>query len=257
MNYSEKLTPLQILFSFEGRIGRLDFWLYSLIPIGIMTLGILILIPIYGINRYYTPPSFLTLLVFFVIWGVAIWISLAVQAKRWHDIDRSAWWILLNFIPYAYLVLFVILGFLRGTVGPNRFGLDPLEAEERRGAILKDVVVNAAPVMERLPGSNPAPVSGSVTLLGMGHNVPPIVLDPGIEVTVGRSRQATVVLNDRFVSSLHLALRVNERGEVTVRDLGSTNGTFLQGKRLTPNQTYTMRPGDRLEIGSKSIVYTL
>jgi S-DNA-T family DNA segregation ATPase FtsK/SpoIIIE len=66
-----------------------------------------------------------------------------------------------------------------------------------------------------------------------------------------------VVLNDRFVSSLHLALRLDEQGQVTVRDLGSTNGTFLQGKRLAPNRTYTLHPGEALEIGSKNIVYTL
>ena len=43
--HDKKLTPLEILFSFEGRIARLDYWLYSLIPFGIMTLGILIPIP--------------------------------------------------------------------------------------------------------------------------------------------------------------------------------------------------------------------
>jgi hypothetical protein len=142
-------------------------------------------------------------------------------------------------------------------MGPNRFGPDPL-ADERGKEVFRNPGAYAVMNGEPRQKPDPAPMAnGSATLLGMGHNVPPIVLDPGIEVTVGRSRQATVVLNDRFVSSLHLALRADERGEVTVRDLGSTNGTFLQGKRLTPNQTYTMRSGDRLEIGSKSIVYTL
>jgi uncharacterized membrane protein YhaH (DUF805 family) len=253
--HDKKLTPLEILFSFEGRIARLDYWLYSLIPFGIMTLGILILLPIDGKNRYAYNPSILTLLVFLIIWGIGIWISLAVQAKRWHDIDRSAWWILLNIIPYAGIIVFFILGFLPGTVGPNRFGPDPLESERKRG--MRAVSPNlAAPVVPPVQPP-PSPDPRSVTLLGRGHSTPPIVLDPGVEITVGRSRQATVVLNDRFISSLHLALRLNERGEVTVQDLGSTNGTFLQGKRLVPNQTYILHPGEALEIGSKNIVYTL
>jgi S-DNA-T family DNA segregation ATPase FtsK/SpoIIIE len=78
-----------------------------------------------------------------------------------------------------------------------------------------------------------------------------------MEVTVGRSRQASVVLNDRFISSLHLALRLDANGQVSVRDLGSTNGTFLQGKRLQPNRSYPLHPGERLAVGSENVVYTL
>jgi len=254
---SWKLSPLQILFSFQGRINRLDFWLYSLIPVGIMTLGLFLLIPyIDEYGRYTQNPSPLTIIVFLMIMAVAIWISLAVQAKRWHDIDRSAWWMLLNLVPYAYLVLFFVLGFLKGTEGPNRFGPDPLEQTAGQAKHPEEIIVHAEPVLGSGPGALPGS-RRSVTLLGQGHNAPPIVLEEGVEITVGRSRRATVVLNDQFVSSLHLALRLNERGEVTVRDLGSTNGTYLQGRRLAPNQTSVLRPGEKLAIGSENIVYVL
>jgi uncharacterized membrane protein YhaH (DUF805 family) len=60
------------------------------------------------------------------IYALAIWTSLAIQVKRWHDMDKSGWCVLFNLIPCAGIVIIVFLGFVRGTTGPNRFGDDPL-----------------------------------------------------------------------------------------------------------------------------------
>jgi len=47
--------------------------------------------------------------------------------KRYHDRDKSGWWILILFIPLVGFIWFLIeLGCLPGTPGPNRFGPDPL-----------------------------------------------------------------------------------------------------------------------------------
>ena len=55
------------------------------------------------------------------------WISFAISAKRWHDRDKSGWYNLLVLVPFAGPIWFLTeCGFLRGTVGPNRFGPDPL-----------------------------------------------------------------------------------------------------------------------------------
>jgi uncharacterized membrane protein YhaH (DUF805 family) len=51
--------------------------------------------------------------------------NLAVGARRLHDIDRTAWWLLLHIVPFGALVL-LVFACLRGTPGPNRFGPDPL-----------------------------------------------------------------------------------------------------------------------------------
>ena len=49
-----------------------------------------------------------------------------MQVKRWHDRDKGAIWLLVNFIPYVGpLWVFVELGFLAGTPGGNRFGPGP------------------------------------------------------------------------------------------------------------------------------------
>ena len=63
---------------------------------------------------------------------VIYWITICVLGKRWHDRNKSAWWILIAFIPIIGALWFLIeCGFLKGTVGPNRFGDDPAKLPEQ------------------------------------------------------------------------------------------------------------------------------
>ena len=57
------------------------------------------------------------------------WSSFAIAAKRWHDIDRTGWWALINIVPLGVFVSLVVNGFFRGTQGENRFAADPLTAK--------------------------------------------------------------------------------------------------------------------------------
>jgi len=53
--------------------------------------------------------------------------NLALGFRRLHDRNKSAWWLLLALIPFiGALILFIWMYCLRGTVGDNRFGPDPL-----------------------------------------------------------------------------------------------------------------------------------
>ena len=66
------------------------------------------------------------------------------------------------------------------------------------------------------------------------------------ELTVGRAGGCQITLDDTFVSQLHA--RVFRRdGQLFVEDLGSTNGTFLNRRKITAPSA--MRKGDRLQIG--------
>ena len=66
------------------------------------------------------------------------------------------------------------------------------------------------------------------------------------ELTVGRAGGCQITLEDTFVSQLHA--RVFRRdGQLFVEDLGSTNGTFLNRKKITA--PVAMPTGDRLQIG--------
>lgn len=66
------------------------------------------------------------MLLIVVLYVVAVWISLATQAKRWHDMDKSAWFVPLNVIPVVGFFVFLYLGFNPGSQGPNRFGTAPV-----------------------------------------------------------------------------------------------------------------------------------
>ena len=66
------------------------------------------------------------------------------------------------------------------------------------------------------------------------------------ELTVGRAGGCQITLDDTYVSQLHA--RVFRRdGQLFVEDLGSTNGTFLNRKKV--NAPIAIRKGDRLQIG--------
>ena len=70
----------------------------------------------------------------------------------------------------------------------------------------------------------------------------------GEEITIGRAATCTIGMpDDSFVSQLHARV-YRQAGVTMIEDLGSTNGTFLNGKRLTvPEQ---VAKGDRVQIGS-------
>lgn len=69
-------------------------------------------------------------------------------------------------------------------------------------------------------------------------------------VLIGRSPGADITLGDDFVSGRHA--RVTPAGtEAILEDLGSTNGTLLNGQKVTSPQS--LRPGDRIDIGAVRI----
>ncbi len=69
-------------------------------------------------------------------------------------------------------------------------------------------------------------------------------------VTIGRSERVTVAVDDVYVSDEH-ALIADDDGDWTVRDLGSTNGTYLNGAKVT--QPTPIAAGDQVRIGKTRI----
>lgn len=65
-------------------------------------------------------------------------------------------------------------------------------------------------------------------------------------LVLGRSPEADVVLDDPYASDFHARL-VFQAGEVRLQDLGSTNGTYLNGERMTAPMS--LRPGDEIRVG--------
>lgn len=107
------------LFSFNGRIGRQDFW------------------------KFFGPVIVLFAIVDAISWGVGLenylsllfaavvfWPFFAVSVKRWHDRGKSGWWSFVVLVPLIGVFWWWIeCGFLAGTAGSNRFGPDPSTGE--------------------------------------------------------------------------------------------------------------------------------
>jgi hypothetical protein len=74
------------------------------------------------------------------------------------------------------------------------------------------------------------------------------------ENIVGRDPQVSVWVDEPHVSGQHARLTVSE-GLVTVEDLGSTNGTFLRGSRVTEPQPLV--DGDVIRFGATDVTFRI
>lgn len=150
---------LELFLSFHGRIGRRQFWVGVLLLFAV-AIGIGFLVSVLPQSLQFGA---------FVIFGLLATIAgMAIPVKRLHDRNRTGWWIGLpallgllfagwiwigggfsqplsvlngrfditligNAVDLVLVVyqiwLFIELGFLRGTAGPNRFGDDPLQQD--------------------------------------------------------------------------------------------------------------------------------
>lgn len=117
------MTVGQALFSFQGRMCRRDYWFKGFLVL--LPVGIINNILAYGINN--DGARALSMII-----GIAsIWPGLALIVKRLHDRNRSGWFAATVLIPFLNVVfaiwILIEVWFLRGTVGPNRFGEDPVQ----------------------------------------------------------------------------------------------------------------------------------
>ena len=69
----------------------------------------------------------------------------------------------------------------------------------------------------------------------------------GTEVSIGRAAGCTVTVDDTFVSQLHARVYTRD-GQIMVEDMGSTNGTYLNRRRVS--SPVVMQPGDQLQVGN-------
>ena len=119
---------LRIFFSFQGRLDRgmyrmcRSLW-YLVTGLAFYAVWSCIL---QAGRSHQLGAAALWLLVMLVLLFVGEWNTLAMQVKRWHDRDKSGFWVLITFIPVVGPIWSLVeMVFLDGTVGPNRFGPSP------------------------------------------------------------------------------------------------------------------------------------
>lgn len=107
------LQVLKNYVGFSGRARREEYWMFVLFNcIASFVLGLI--------------DGLLGIQILSSLYSLAVMIpSLALQFRRLHDIDRSAWWLLLAFVPLVGAIVLFIFTVLPGTVGDNKYGADP------------------------------------------------------------------------------------------------------------------------------------
>lgn len=74
-------------------------------------------------------------------------------------------------------------------------------------------------------------------------------------ITVGRLADNALQIEDASVSSHHAELRLGDGGDYVLTDIGSTNGTLLNGKELAEGQGERLQAGDKLVFGNIDASY--
>lgn len=114
MSFSEAVrTCFSKYATFSGRAPRSEFWFFILFGIIVQLVGEII------------DKASDSLIVGAIIALVLLLPTIAVSVRRLHDIDRTGWWYLLVFTVILWILLLVWYC-MRGTVGANRYGPDPL-----------------------------------------------------------------------------------------------------------------------------------
>jgi uncharacterized membrane protein YhaH (DUF805 family) len=122
MNFAQAIkSGFSHYVTFSGRAFRSEYWFWALfVAIGMAVTAVLDS-EIFG---YHPGPSPIKTL--FEV--VTLLPSLAVAARRLHDTDRTAWWLLLLLTLIGVIAL-IVWYCEEGTPGPNRFGPNPLPAQ--------------------------------------------------------------------------------------------------------------------------------
>lgn len=130
------LMPLMRYFDFSGRSRRKEYWMFALLNLIIVTIFMTVLFSLgYSIDPYGAsaggPVMWLIMAVMGVYSLLILIPSIAVQVRRFHDQDKSGWFVLINLVPYVGGIIVLVFMLLEGTRGPNKYGPDPKEGLAR------------------------------------------------------------------------------------------------------------------------------
>ncbi len=118
---------VKFFFSFEGRIGRAQFWLTQLLELVLFFGAAIVLSTVAkALGAAYVHSAIFDVGLFAVL-AVCIAMFLASSVRRWHDLGRTGWWQLLALLPFGIGVLLIlyVCGIVRGDEGPNAYGPPP------------------------------------------------------------------------------------------------------------------------------------
>ncbi len=120
---------------------------------------------------------------------------------------------------------------------------DELKRAEKAGI----VIPTAAPPMPDVQ------VIARVSLPNGSREIPLIFKPGGKRLNVGRAADNELNLNDKSVSKIHAALLMTTEGTLLVADTGSTNGTYINGRRISYGESRPLEEGDVVGFGDVEV----
>jgi FHA domain len=121
------------------------------------------------------------------------------------------------------------------------------EDEAKRAAKTGIQIPAAAPPMPDIE------VIARVTQPHGTREVPLIFKPGGKRLNVGRASDNDLMLNDTSVSKIHAALLMSSEGTLLVADTGSTNGTYINGRRIAYGESRLIEDGDVVGFGDVEV----
>jgi len=113
------------LFSLRGRVPRRLYWAtrgISILPFA----GAVLVTMSEQAGQLGSEQVGILAMLMVPTYFLGLWIALAGSVKRWHDLDKSGWWIFIAMVPViGGLWELILAGCTRGTRGPNRYGPEP------------------------------------------------------------------------------------------------------------------------------------
>ena len=206
------------------------------------------------------------------LFSLAIFLpSIAVGVRRLHDVGKSGWWYLLVLVPFGALVLLV--WFCMDSKGDNVWGPNPKVVSAWQ-PVTPDPPEVFAPVQPVTPVRSIEPVKAVVApvaeatvpqaeakgvtlylysgpMAGTCFKIP-----AGSAKVLGRNPAKSDLLLKQYETVSGAHCRIACCGDyITVTDLNSTNGTYVNGVRLTPNQAVSAQNGANIYLANSACAF--
>ena len=154
------------------------------------------------------------------------------------DVEEALLILKIAFLVLLYVFIWVIV----------RTATRDVRTAPQESIILSAADASALRAEAGIPTPAPLPPQAHGTLVVLGG--PALQAGSVVEIagttTFGRGAECSVTLDDDFVSSRHASVDARD-GALWIEDAGSTNGTFVNGARVTSERQ--LHPGDVIRIG--------
>jgi FHA domain len=131
--------------------------------------------------------------------------------------------------------------------------VDPTFGEFEDELRAQDEAKRAAQAGIHIPTASPpepdVEMLARITMRDSTREVQLVFKPGGKRLNVGRVSDNDLSLNDSSVSKIHAALVMNQQGTLLVADTGSTNGTFINGRRISYGESRPIEDGDVVGFG--------